>query len=281
MKEMMEQFNSHISTASSSEEEAEYEKEICRINDAFVFEVLTVVPPPLEYLSKLHTKQQEISGRMVWCGSLLLSTFLLTETTSIILPRTNSPRRILELGSGSGIVGMTVAQILSSSSSNTTGIAICLTDGDEMAINLLEQNLVNNQIQSTICDAKLLLWGEDETQEFDNWCIQKWRNIFCKSDVAFDLILAGDVLYKKSLVPLLFSTVRRYLSNNAEFYLCHIPRNHVEHEHVVSAAHEAGFHIVETKTLDQISAAMTMKQLPEGLNMIDAKRAIIYRIRRR
>jgi hypothetical protein len=36
-------------------------------------QVLSVVPPPLEYMSTLHSQQQEISGRQVWTGSLLLA----------------------------------------------------------------------------------------------------------------------------------------------------------------------------------------------------------------
>ena len=41
------------------------------------FAVLSVLPPPLEYLSTLHTQHQEISGRQVWTGSLLLAQYFL------------------------------------------------------------------------------------------------------------------------------------------------------------------------------------------------------------
>jgi hypothetical protein len=47
----------------------------------FSLHVLTVIPPPLEYMSQLHTQQQEISGRQVWTGSLFLAHVLFHHTT--------------------------------------------------------------------------------------------------------------------------------------------------------------------------------------------------------
>lgn len=54
--------------------EPEYELEPVSIaGGRFYFQVWSVVPPPLEFLSTLHTNRQEISGRQVWTGSLLLA----------------------------------------------------------------------------------------------------------------------------------------------------------------------------------------------------------------
>jgi hypothetical protein len=61
---------------SDDEYQPEYEPERFTIDDRFFVEVLAVVPPPLEYMSTLHTQNQEISGRQVWCGSLLLASVL-------------------------------------------------------------------------------------------------------------------------------------------------------------------------------------------------------------
>lgn len=58
------------------EYELEYELERFTIDGRFSVEVLAVVPPSLEYMSTLHTQNQEISGRQVWCGSLLLASVL-------------------------------------------------------------------------------------------------------------------------------------------------------------------------------------------------------------
>ena len=67
----------HDETDTNSEYEPEYEPETFQVaNNKITLEVLSVVPPPLEFMSELHSKQQEISGRQVWCGSLLLSYLL-------------------------------------------------------------------------------------------------------------------------------------------------------------------------------------------------------------
>jgi hypothetical protein len=50
-------------------------------DNAFSLHVLTVVPPPLEYMSRLHSQQREISGRQVWTGSLFLAHVLFHDAT--------------------------------------------------------------------------------------------------------------------------------------------------------------------------------------------------------
>lgn len=65
---------------SSSDYEPEYEPEEFRIihepsETNIHLEALTVIPPPIEYMSEIHTRKVEISGRQVWCGSLSLAYF--------------------------------------------------------------------------------------------------------------------------------------------------------------------------------------------------------------
>jgi hypothetical protein len=38
-----------------------------------------LLAPPLEYIASLHSKNQEISGRQIWTGSLTLAYYVLTE----------------------------------------------------------------------------------------------------------------------------------------------------------------------------------------------------------
>jgi Lysine methyltransferase len=62
----------------------------------------------------------------------------------------------------------------------------------------------------------------------------------------FDTIIAGDVLYKESLLPLFFDTVltflkkTKYNKNISTLYLCHIPRNNVTQEMVQQYATQSG-----------------------------------------
>ena len=58
---------------SDDDYEPEYEPERFTVAMEYHLEVLTVIPPPIEFMSVLHSNQQEISGRQVWCGSLLLA----------------------------------------------------------------------------------------------------------------------------------------------------------------------------------------------------------------
>lgn len=62
---------------SSDNYEPEYEWEHVRVGTSLSFKIMSVVPPPLEYMSQLRTNEQEISGRQVWTGSLVLAHVLL------------------------------------------------------------------------------------------------------------------------------------------------------------------------------------------------------------
>jgi hypothetical protein len=107
--------------------------------------------------------------------------------------------RILELGSGTGLVGMLVSKLMmdndddyhdidndgndketttstttpdssSSSSSSSSRSIVVLTDGDEEAIRLLHQNLADpwNKIDSSRVKATFLRWNE-HLDVFDEW----------------------------------------------------------------------------------------------------------------
>ena len=63
--------------STSSVYEPEYDLEnVVVIPNVVELGVMTVLPPPLEWLSSLHTARQEISGRQVWTGSLFLAQVL-------------------------------------------------------------------------------------------------------------------------------------------------------------------------------------------------------------
>jgi hypothetical protein len=54
----------------------EYEPELVNVGGNLQLQVMSLVPPPLEFMSQLHSQRQEISGRQVWTGSLLLAQVL-------------------------------------------------------------------------------------------------------------------------------------------------------------------------------------------------------------
>ena len=183
--------------------------------------------------------------------------------------------RILELGSGTGLVGITVSKLLDDADHKSL---VVLTDGDEEAMHLLNRNLSDpfNNINSNRVKATLLRWNE-QFEIFDHWCLQQIPADLNydgdhSSNVDFDIILAGDVMYKKELPQLFFETAKRYMTiPDGVLWLCHVPRATVSHQTVISAAQAAGLSIVAVDTDDLVI---------ENCPLEDLSRAVVYKISR-
>lgn len=231
----------------------------------YTFSVLCVIPPPLEYMSKLHTDQQEISGRQVWTGSLMACHYMARH------PDIVAGKTVLELGAGTGVLGMLASRL--------GGACVALTDGDEPSINLLQRNLEHNNAGG--CMATRLLWGDEESiAEFSTFSSQRWPQQFSLSEsqsqvssigrIKFDRIVAGDVMYKRDLPPLFFKTVNRFLSSDGCLLLFHVPRSCVNHEMVCSAAKTACLHV------SKIDIDVSDIQKIHGISIDDAIRGALY-----
>jgi protein-lysine N-methyltransferase EEF2KMT len=190
-------------------------------------------------------------------------------------------RSVLELGCGTGLLGMCLARL---SPSKQRPSCVMLTDGDDKALDLLNQNLVQNGFhrEGAVAAAKLL-WGDTDTDATDCFIDVCQSNLPCRNggnddDVEFDCIVAGDVLYKAELPPLFLRTVSRFLSPSGTLWLCHVPRANVSHEGVSSAVRTAGFHIVEQRSASSILELDGA--IGEGCPFDDVQRAQIYRISR-
>lgn len=182
---------------------------------------------------------------------------------------------------------------------------VVLTDGDEKAVSLLQDNLADpfNSIDDSKVKARLLYWGYDHVADFTEWCRKAYDGnenennennnssagaLWKEQDtVKMDCIIAGDVMYKSELPPLFFETVDALLVSKSSsesssssssstvggtLWLCHVPRATVTHEVVVSAARDAGFavEIVDLTTVPPV----------EGCPLEDLSRAKVYRITR-
>ena len=162
---------------------------------------------------------------------------------------------------------------------------IALTDGDEEAMGLLDQNLLDpyNEIDQNRVKATFLRWNEN-LETFDDWCrtheccrMNSNSNTTTTKDqeehdkIEFDILLAGDVMYKKELPELFFKTAQHYLSQNGVLWLCHVPRSTVTHQVVIDAAEAAGFSIRIVDTKDVV-----VQDCPKE----DLERAVVYKITR-
>jgi hypothetical protein len=159
---------------------------------------------------------------------------------------------------------------------------VVLTDGDDKALDLLNQNLVKNGFQQNgVVVAGKLGWGDTDADSADRFIDVCRSTVPFRSDtdaVLFDCIVAGDVLYKAELPALFLATVTRFLSPNGTLWLCHVPRANVSHEVVSSAIQQAGFYVVEQHSA---SSLLELDQaFGVGCPLDDVQGAQIYRVSR-
>ena len=125
----------------------------------------------------LYSGDGDSTGSKIWDSGRLLSSLLSTKDLSGV--------RVLELGSGTGVGGLTAAGC---------GASVCLTDGSAAMLDLLRQNIEANGLerQATV---QRLRWGDADE---------------CASVVAlgpFDLIVGSDLLYAPEAFPNLLETL--------------------------------------------------------------------------
>ncbi|POM63678.1 FAM86A protein [Phytophthora palmivora] len=251
--------------ASSSSDEAdwracvEYETKRVVVGDlevqVFQMEELPVAAS-LFMLAEMDANVTEISGTRLWTGSHFLSRYLWRH------PELVQGKRVLELGAGTGICSIVSSKL---------GAVKCLaTDGDEEVVDLLTKNVQVNEVESVVT-ARSLFWGDKLSAQM---LLKEFPDAL---DV--DIVLAGDVLYKSELLPLLFDTVTQVLTlDDAErvFVLCHIPRADVTHDLVQKQITDSGLKFEEVKlpVEDVADAAAELEECP----VEDVERAKLYYI---
>ncbi|GAB6024198.1 Methyltransferase-like protein 21D [Chamberlinius hualienensis] len=145
------------------------------VDDTFVreFEVSN------EIILKIHQKMIGDEGCVVWDAALVLAKFLIynQNQSNKLINLVNST--IIELGAGTGIVGITAAVL---------GADVILTDISEY-VDLMQKNIEYNQlyIKGKI-QCKSLYWGKSD-EEFAK-CAPKY------------ILVSDCVYYKQSLEPL-------------------------------------------------------------------------------
>ena len=178
--------------------------------------------PEISPIIKLRAKSEITgsTGLALWTCAQILSGYLVEH------PHHVKNKRVLELGSGLGLVGI-VAHHLGSE-------RVIVTDGDLDVLSNLRYNMKQNQQQQQqVNDGNLsihtpqLIWGEN---------LDAFEEIYEKQSV----ILATDVFYSQHLVDPLWRTVDRLLEVDGVFILSFCPHNVTIH-HVLDKAKELGF----------------------------------------
>lgn len=151
-----------------------------------------------------NRRAADITGLKVWACALPLTNFLqndifpsLEEKIKDIIQGKRS-LRILELGSGTGILGLSVA---------TLGVHVVLTDpaidvnlSEQESSNTIDQLRMNLEHNRDVIDKRTtvekLLWGNKDDIEYIKGKYE-----------TFDLIIGSDLLYDPFKFPSLLSTV--------------------------------------------------------------------------
>jgi len=119
------------------------------------------------------------TGRKIWDAGHSLSRLLTKNSYSL------RGKQILELGSGTGIVGLTAA---------AEGATVCLTDGARSLLPMLEANVEENDLQHR-ATVRCLQWGNEE------------EITAVASEGQFDMIIGSDLLYSPESFPELIDTL--------------------------------------------------------------------------
>ena len=199
------------------DDEVEFELETVEVGP-YTFEVTTVAHLPIEKLMVNHAKGVEISGQKVWCGSLSVAQYLLMH------PHLTTDRVVVELGAGTGVLGMLCRKLGCS--------RVALTDNDPQSLLHMQSDCPRNFVD---VDVVALDWFHPDVDSLG-------LTDALSTPAAQLLVVAGDVLYKHALVAPFFTTARHLLQlkGGSRMLLCHVPRAGVEQEMVVAAAVEHG-----------------------------------------
>ena len=137
--------------------EVEYEVESFRIH-SHEFHLTTISYMPIERLVDLQAQSKEISGQKLWCGSLCLMEYLTD------FPHTVAGKNVLELGAGTGVVGMLCDKLGSRSGTAKKYYfrsQLCLKSPLQL-FSLITTSVASvicaKTVQEIVCGAKFVHW---------------------------------------------------------------------------------------------------------------------------
>jgi hypothetical protein len=128
-----------------------------------------------------------LTGQILWPVSVLLAHYLASERGQSLL----KGRRVVELGAGCGLPSLVACHF---------GASVVVTDGNDIVLDLLKENIANVKSQQPSADitARHLIWG-------------KRSHLDPLSRHPIDVIVAADVVQWPSVVEPLLQTVKALL----------------------------------------------------------------------
>ena len=142
-------------------------------------------------------------GGKIWIAAQLLCEYILERTTNspaFVLDGNRPVKSVLELGSGTGLVGICVAML--DKQRLKQGIDVTITDIDQI-LPLMERNVELNHVQDHV-RVKRLWWGEPlPLAEY----FETSSGNLCERKSKIDLILLADCVYLEAAFKPLMDTL--------------------------------------------------------------------------
>lgn len=209
---------------------AQHETQTVRVSSSQTQTILSVGQlSPLDMMNLSHG-HHDATGHRIWLGAYFFMEAL--DKDELLGKSLFRSKRVLELGSGSGVSGLTV---LSDSLSAPTSIVF--TDSDPASLELCRRNCQQN------------LPSDDGRYSIS---LLEWGNSLHGNDAnnnKFDTVFATDVLYDTSSLKPLLCTVRASLKPGGFFLMAHVPRASLPGEAMVGAAEKLeSFITTETRS---------------------------------
>lgn len=243
-----------MTDSDSDVEEVEYEPEEFRFFDHRIT-VTTIAYMPLTVLMNNRSKEVEISGQKLWCGSLVVMSYLLKH------PEIVRDACTIELGAGTGVLSMLAKRVGSE-------ISIA-TDHDIRSINHMTDDCQRNDVDVAI---QTMDWFRPDLSGIQSLISREKRVV----------LLAGDVLYKAVLLDPFFETVAQLFheyqtngENPVTLYLCHVPRAGITHDMVVEKALSINLSIHAYEQAEWLDDAPFVKEYSPEEDIVKAR---LYRI---
>ncbi|GMH40558.1 hypothetical protein BSKO_08462 [Bryopsis sp. KO-2023] len=169
----------------------------------------------LEIAQQMETENE--AGVVVWDAAIVLAHYLHKN------PYELKGKRVVELGSGTGVVGLAAALL---------GANVILTDLPRM-MDLLQRNIEGNSQESQV-RALPLTWGQD----------------LSGLEAPFDFVLASDVVYNRHDFHKLASTLESLSGPNTKIVMSHEHREGM-HEFFEILRQQGSVREVPLEELDQ------------------------------
>jgi len=178
-------------------------------------------------LSQNSDLQQQKVGEVVWDASYLLAKYIESHVPV-------SGKRVVELGAGCGLVGLTVGLL---------GGDVTITDR-ERELEMARRNIRLNQ---PLLEARPVTTGKINTM------MLQWGTSESVQELAppVDLIVGADVLYYSKAFPLLLQTLKALSGPSTVILICNQWRDLAEHKFIAMAKELFNIRRVPNGHLDQ------------------------------